>query len=125
MPSPSSPGPTFSSPPLAVAALTGLLFVSISINLSQITRYAALPGRAIEAIMILVTALAESLVTLIPGQSAALLGIEILVVALAAWGSITAIQLRREEFSIESIGRPSSGASSSPRPRSSPSCSPA
>ena len=44
----------------AAAALTGLLFVAISINLQQILRYPHLPGRAAGTLGILVSALVVS-----------------------------------------------------------------
>jgi len=54
----------------ASAALTGLLFVAISINLEQILKYPQLPGRAAGTLGILVSALVVSGFALAPGQSA-------------------------------------------------------
>jgi hypothetical protein len=64
----------------AAAALTGLLFVSISINLDQILKYPQLPGRAAGTLGILVSALVVSAFALAPRQSTRALGIEIAVV---------------------------------------------
>ena len=44
----------------ASAALTGLLFVAISINLEQILKYPQLPGRAAATLGVLVSALVVS-----------------------------------------------------------------
>ncbi len=71
----------------AAAALTGLLFVAISINLEQILKYPQLPGRAAGTLGILVSALVVSGFALAPGQGTRGLGIEIGVV-----GAIVAVQ---------------------------------
>ena len=71
----------------ASAALTGLLFVAISINLEQILKYPQLPGRAAGTLGILVSALVVSGFALAPGQSNRVLGIEI-----AAAGAVVAVQ---------------------------------
>jgi hypothetical protein len=71
----------------AAAALTGLLFVAISINLEQILQYPQLPGRAAGTLGILVSALVVSGFALAPGQGNRALGIEI-----AGAGAIVAIQ---------------------------------
>ena len=67
----------------AAAALTGLLFVAISINLEQILKYPQLPGRAAGTLGILVSALVVSGFALAPGQSIRALGIEIAAVGIA------------------------------------------
>jgi modulator of FtsH protease len=64
----------------ATAALEGLVIVAISINLKQILTYAHLPGRAVEALVLLLGAMTIASVALIPGQPSHLLGIEILAV---------------------------------------------
>jgi hypothetical protein len=71
----------------ASAALTGLLFVAISINLEEILKYPQLPGRAAGTLGILVCALLVSGFGLVPGQSDRALGIEI-----GAAGAVVAVQ---------------------------------
>ena len=71
----------------ASAALTGLLFLAILINLEQILKYPQLPGRAAGTLGILVSALVVSGFALAPGQSNRVLGIEI-----AAAGAVVAVQ---------------------------------
>jgi len=71
----------------AAAALTGLLFVAISINLQQIIAIASLPRRAICTLSVLVALLVASLFALAPGQSTLVLGIELLLV-----GTLVSIQ---------------------------------
>jgi hypothetical protein len=81
----------------AAGVLTGLVFVGVSINLEKILAdpHSGLPGRAAEALILLVAVLTASVLQLVPGQSTALIGVELLAVGLAAWGWIVAIQLRR------------------------------
>ena len=66
----------------ATAALAGLLFVAISINIERILRLEGIPDRALQALIQLLGLLVFSLLALAPGQAAATLGIEVLVVAL-------------------------------------------
>src|SRR5579871_2046898 len=61
----------------ASAALTGLLFVAISINLEQILKFANLPGRAAVSLGVLVVALVVASCGLVPRQSHVALGLEI------------------------------------------------
>jgi len=69
----------------ASAALTGLLFVAVSINLSKVLAYPQLPGRAAETLIVLLCALAAASVGLVPGQAAHVLGAEVLGVGAIAW----------------------------------------
>src|SRR3712207_6707468 len=61
----------------AAAALLGLLFVAVSINLEQVLRLASLPLRAGETLGILVVLLATAVFVLVPGQPRTALGIEL------------------------------------------------
>jgi hypothetical protein len=63
----------------ASAALTGLLFVAISINLTHILKYPRLPGRAAATLTILLSALFVAGFVLAPGQNNRVLGAEIAV----------------------------------------------
>jgi modulator of FtsH protease len=67
---------------LAVAAgvaatLTGLIFVAVSINLARILEFLGLPERTAETIVQLLGAMIISLIDLVPGQSAQVLGVEL------------------------------------------------
>ena len=63
----------------ASAALAGLLFVAVSINVDRIVGGEGLPELAAMALLLLVGVLVVSLFCLIPGQEAKVLGIELLV----------------------------------------------
>jgi hypothetical protein len=78
----------------ASAALTGLIFVAVSINLSRILSYPHLPGRAAQALMVLLPVLVVSTFGLVPGQSARLLGSEILGVGVVTALGMTRLQVR-------------------------------
>jgi len=81
----------------AAGVLTGLVFVGVSINLQKIVSNprSGLAGRAGEALILLVAVLMASVLVLVPGQGLGVLGVEVLVVGLAACGWIVAIQLPR------------------------------
>jgi len=78
----------------ASAALTGLVVVAISINLSRILSILHLPGRAGEALVILAGALVVTSVALVPNQPAVIFGIESLVIGLVTFLVPLAMQLR-------------------------------
>lgn len=79
----------------AAAVLAGLVFVGVSINLEKILSdpSSSLTGRAAEALILLVAVLIASSLVLVPGQGAPLVGVEVLVIGLATWGWVVAIQL--------------------------------
>jgi hypothetical protein len=72
----------------ASAALAGLLFVALSINIDRIIKLPWLPPRAAATMLLLVGGLIEALVALWPHPSLAVLGIEELVVSGVVWAGI-------------------------------------
>ena len=66
----------------ASAALAGLVFVAVSINVDRIPRFQGLPERALATVMLLLSVVLVSLLGLMPGQSRAALAGEILGVGL-------------------------------------------
>ncbi len=75
----------------AAAALTGLLFVAVSINLTRILEFSYLPERAMETLSLLLGLLVVPLLMLTPGQPRALLGTEIAVTGAVLVGICTVI----------------------------------
>ena len=79
----------------AAAVLAGLVFVGLSINLEMImsTPTYGLPGRALEALVLLVAVLVVTILLLVPTQGMVLAGVEVLAVGVADWVAIVAIHL--------------------------------
>jgi modulator of FtsH protease len=78
----------------ASAALAGLVFVAVSINLDRILSFPWLPGRVGETIVLLTAVLVESLLLVAPGQSRVALGAEILGIGAAAWVVLAVLHVR-------------------------------
>lgn len=73
----------FAAQAAAGAALAGLVFVAISINLQRVLTTRAVQGRAIEALVLLLSLLVVGLLALIPDQGEEALGIEFIGFGLA------------------------------------------
>ncbi len=73
----------------AAAALAGLLFVAISVNLGRILQYPGLPLRAAESLGVLLLALLLSLLALVPGESVRVFGAAVTALALGGWIALT------------------------------------
>jgi len=69
----------------AAAALTGLIFVGVSISLSKILSIAQLPSRAAESLILLINVLIVSALCLVPKQPVWLIGTEILLLGIITW----------------------------------------
>ncbi|HEY2347711.1 MAG TPA: hypothetical protein VGH64_01785 [Puia sp.] len=69
----------------AAAALMGLLFVGLSINLEKIITIAGLADRSLIALVLLFVILIQTLLLLVPHESTGFAGIAILVIGLFAW----------------------------------------
>ena len=82
----------------ASAALTGLVVVAISVNLSRILSFPQLPGRAGEALITLLGALVLTSLGLVP-QAAARFGTEVLAIGVLIFLAPLIIQLRSRRFS--------------------------
>jgi modulator of FtsH protease len=78
----------------ASAALAGLVFVALSINIDRILSNEGLPERALQTVLLLLSVVLVSIIALIPGQSRVALGVELLVEALV-FGAVIAILFRR------------------------------
>jgi hypothetical protein len=77
----------------AAAALAGLLFVAVSINLQELLKpkNASLPGRAAETLAMVLFVVVSAALVLVP-QATWLLGAEILVIAIP----LTAVTVRNQ-----------------------------
>ncbi len=68
----------------AAGALTGLLFVAVSLNRDRIVSHPALRGEAGQTLVLFLLALLLSLLLVIPGDSARILGIVLVALAIVA-----------------------------------------
>ena len=66
----------------ASAALAGLIFVAVSINVEAILKLQGVPERALQALMQLILIVVICLLALAPGESTVALGVETLVIGL-------------------------------------------
>jgi hypothetical protein len=82
----------FSAEVGASAALTGLLFVAVSINLPKIISIPLLTARSAKALSTLVGVLLIATVCMVPGQSPVVLGSELTLLSLLIWIMITIYQ---------------------------------
>jgi hypothetical protein len=73
----------------AAAALTGLIFVGVSINISKILSFPKLPDRALLSLILLLNILVTSALMLIPAQKYFVLGIEVLAVSISVYSFAT------------------------------------
>jgi hypothetical protein len=78
----------------AAAALAGLVFVAVSLNLKIILRYPHLPGRVGRALISLVQLLLAAMVVLVPHQSSQAAGTELLILGMAVLTALLAMQWR-------------------------------
>jgi hypothetical protein len=84
----------FSAEVGASAALAGLLFVGISINLQRILALPTITNRALQALLILLGMLGIESLLLVPGQPSGDQGAEVLAVAVGLWAFLNAVELR-------------------------------
>jgi modulator of FtsH protease len=78
----------------AAATLTGLVFVAVSINLTQILSVPGLPGRAVESILQFLQVFFICTAALIPRQPTTVLAVEVLSIAILSWGLQVATHVR-------------------------------
>jgi hypothetical protein len=76
----------------ASAALLGLVFVGLTINLREVVHSRSLVNRAAEAVILLGSALATSTVVLIPGQRRGALSAELIVLGVATLAAVVLLQ---------------------------------
>jgi hypothetical protein len=78
----------------AAAALAGLLFVGVTINVETIVASRRLTGRALEAFVLLTSVLIVSVLVLIPKISATGLGIALAIAGVSIWAIVTRLHVR-------------------------------
>lgn len=88
----------------AAAALSGLIFVAVSINLTKILAAPSLPRRAGQAITMLMSVLVATTLLLVPGQTSTAVGWELVGLGLVALALPTVMQLLRLHGRQERVG---------------------
>ncbi len=78
----------------ASAALAGLIFVGVSINLERLLQFPAVLHRAAAALVLLMGVLVISSLVLIPGQSIRTVGWQALIVGILLWFATTALGIQ-------------------------------
>jgi hypothetical protein len=76
----------------ASAALLGLVFVGMSINLKEFVGTPLLVNRALEAIVLLATVLIAATAVLIPHQSREVVGVELIAIGLCTTAAVLRLQ---------------------------------
>lgn len=78
----------------AAAALMGLLFVGLSINLSKILAFPVLANRALIAAMLLLSILIQTLLLLVPHETPHIAGLCTLVIFAISWPGLSYLDLK-------------------------------
>jgi hypothetical protein len=78
----------------ASAALAGLVFVAVSINVDRILKLPGIPDRALETVLLLLSVVLVSIAGLIPVQSPPALGAELLGLGVMLGVAIAILTLR-------------------------------
>jgi hypothetical protein len=89
----------------AAAALAGLLFIAVSINLRQILEAKGLPSRAAQTLILFGTPLVTAILVVVPGQSGLLLGLELLATGLVIGTAQTYLDLKTVRNEQETVQR--------------------
>ena len=89
----------------AAAALTGLLFVAVSINLERILAFRGLPNRALATLVLLLEVTIASIFGLAPGQSTTTLGVELLAIGLISLAAVSLLIRKSFDPAHQSAGR--------------------
>lgn len=89
----------------AAAALAGLLFIAVSINLRQILDIPSLPSRAAQTLILFATPLVTGLVVIIPGQARVALGLELLATGLLIGGVQVYLDLTADRGDEDTVWR--------------------
>jgi hypothetical protein len=89
----------------AAAALTGLVFVAVSINIERILALPGVPERALQTLLVLLSVVIVSVLGLAPGQSDTAFGIELIVVGLAATTAVARLGRSKDYGGNHSAGQ--------------------
>ena len=100
----------------AAGALTGLLFVAVSLNRDRIVGHPGLRAEAAQTLNLFILALVLTVLLVIPGMSAQTLGIVLIAVAIVSGGTLSLLSRTKPDSERDQRGRPKA-ADGEPRPR--------
>jgi hypothetical protein len=89
----------------AAAALAGLLFIAVSINLRQILDMEGVPSRAAQTLILFGTPLVTAILVVVPSQSRLPLGLELLATGLVIGTAQTYLDLKTVRNEAETTQR--------------------
>jgi hypothetical protein len=89
----------------AAAALAGLLFIAVSINLRQILDMEGVPSRAAQTLILFGTPLVTAILVVVPSQSGLMLGLELLATGLVIGTAQTYLDLKTVRNEAETTQR--------------------
>ena len=78
----------------ASAALTGLIFVGVSISLNKIVAAPILPNRALISLILLLAILTVSILLLVPGDTLRWIGYLLSILGITSWIAVTRLDLK-------------------------------
>jgi hypothetical protein len=90
----------------AAGALTGLLFVAVSLNRDRIVGHPGLRAEAAQTLVLFILALLVSVILVIPGMSATVLGIVLVAVAIVSGAILSLLSRNKPTPDREERGRP-------------------
>jgi hypothetical protein len=85
----------------SAAALTGLLFVAVSINIEQILAIGPLAGRALSTMILFVVPLVVGILILVPGQSVTALSLKLIGTGVLAGGGLLRVNRPANRGALE------------------------
>ncbi len=89
----------------AAAALAGLLFIAVSINLRQILETKSLPSRAAQTLVLFATPLVAALLLVVPGQGRIALALELIAAGLVIGSWQVYLDLSTERGEEDTVWR--------------------
>lgn len=89
----------------ASAALAGLLFVSVPVNLTRILALPGLPARSGMTLIVLCQLLLASTCMLVSGQPVVLVGAETLIIGMVTWLGVCVLESRTPRAQEPNAGR--------------------
>jgi hypothetical protein len=89
----------------ATAALAGLLFIAVSINLAKILEFKSLPSRAAQTLILFATPLVTAILLVVPSQGRIALAVQLIATGLIVGGCQVYLDLTAERGEEDTVWR--------------------